>query len=66
MNCSESKNILCLRKKRRSTALNNFLVVVPMLLSIGYILVGLAIGFFMGTVKDFIMSKPPGRLLSSS
>ena len=53
-------------KKKEEQGFEPYLVVEPMLLSIGYILVGLAIGFLMGTVKDFILSKPPGRLLSSS
>ena len=51
-------------KKKEEQGFEPYLVVEPMLLSIGYILVGLAIGFLMGTVKDFILSKPPGRLLS--
>ena len=61
---SESKKILSLKQKKEDQGFEPYLVVVPMLLSIGYILVGLAIGFLMGTVKDFILSKPPGRLLS--
>ena len=32
-----------------------------MTLSIAYVTVGLAIGFLMATIKDFILSKPPGR-----
>ena len=35
-----------------------------MMLSIAYVIVGLAIGFLMATIKDFILSKPPGRCLS--
>ena len=35
-----------------------------MMLSIVYVIVGLAIGFLMATIKDFILSKPPGRCLS--
>ena len=55
---------MSLKQKKEDQGFEPYLVVVPMLLSIGYILVGLAIGFLMGTVKDFILSKPPGRLLS--
>ena len=35
-----------------------------MILSIGYMLAGLLIGYLMATIKNFILSKPPGRCLS--